>query len=113
MSLIRKVVLSGLALTAVTAVASAGETTLPVADTLDVGKLAADAAPVLPPGDPVVISKGVQPEVPGLPLSSRDRAAFGDTAHTIGVLPMSDAAKGPSVSWSGYAQTGVIYKGTK
>ena len=105
MRIIRMLLLSGSALCAAASLALADD--VPALDTglaaLNVGELAIAAAPVL--------SKTTLPQTPGLPLSARDKAAFGNRATTLGILPSADAPAGPSVSWSGYARTGVIYHG--
>ena len=106
MRIIRAMLLSGAALAA-----TAGMT---MADgTVDVDKLAAQAAPVLPPGTRLlVISKTAQPEVPGLPLSTKDKNRMGPNATTIQILPATDAPANGSVSWSGYTRAGAVYKGS-
>ena len=110
MRMIRTMLLSGVALAAVAGGAWAGGTTPPEA--VDVDQLAAQAAPVLPPGTRLLtISKTPQPEIPGLPLSTKDKNRMGPDATTIRILPATDAASGGSVSWSGYSRAGVIYKG--
>lgn len=109
MRLISAMLLSGVALTAAAGGAGADGTVPPEA--VNVDELAAQAAPVLPLGTHLLtISKTPQPEVPGLPLSTKDKNRMGPNATTIRILPATDAAGG-SVSWSGYARTGVIYKG--
>lgn len=106
MRIIRAMLLSGAAL-----VATAG---FAVADgAIDVDKLAAQAAPVLPPGTRLmVISKSAQPEVPGLPLSTKDKNRMGPSATTLSIIPATDAPADGSVSWSGYTRAGVVYHGS-
>jgi hypothetical protein len=110
MRIIRTIMLSSVALGATLgATWAGGSTTL---DAVDVDQLAASAAPALPAGTRLmVISKTPQPEVPGLPLSARDKIRMGPTATTIRILPATDAAGGGSVSWSGYNRAGVVYRG--
>ncbi|MFO1133543.1 MAG: hypothetical protein U1E16_16215 [Hyphomicrobiales bacterium] len=105
MRIIRSILLSGVVLSA-----AAGSV---LADgAVDVDKLAAQAAPVLPPGTQLmIISKTAQPEVPGLPLSTKDKLRMGPNATTIRILPATDAADA-SVSWSGYSRTGAVYHGS-
>ncbi|PZF78508.1 hypothetical protein DK847_01470 [Aestuariivirga litoralis] len=105
-------IMTAMLLAGVALVAQAGAA---MADgTIDVDKLAAQAAPVLPPGTRLmVISKTAQPEVPGLPLSTKDLNRMGPNATTIRILPATGEAGDGSVSWSGYTRTGVIYQGSK
>ena len=106
MRIIRAMLLSSAALAVSASLAMAD-------DTIDVDKLAAQAAPVLPPGTHLmVISKTAQPEVPGLPLSTKDKNRMGPNATTLRILPATDAPADGSVSWSGYTRAGVIYKGS-
>jgi len=110
MRFIRTILLSGVALGATLGPTWAGGSTIPEA--VNVDDLAASAAPSLPPGTRLmVISKTPQPEVPGLPLSARDKIRMGPSATTIRILPATDAAGGGSVSWSGYSRAGVVYHG--
>jgi hypothetical protein len=106
MRIIRAMLLSGAALAASAGVAMAD-------GTVDVDKLAAQSAPVLPAGTRLlVISKTAQPEVPGLPLSTKELKRMGPNATTIRILPATDAPADGSVSWSGYTRAGVVYKGS-
>lgn len=104
-------VLSTMLLSGVALLAAAGTA---VADgTIDIDKLAAQSAPVLPTGSRLlVISKTAQPEVPGLPLSTKDKLRMGPNATTIQILPATDAPAGGSVSWSGYTRAGAVYHGS-
>lgn len=80
---------------------------------LDPSTLAVTADKALPEANrPLVVSKTPIPVVPGLPLSNREKAAFGDQATTVTVLPSADGTQSPSVSWSGYARAGVVYHGS-
>ncbi len=80
---------------------------------VDVDKLAATAAPVIPAGTSLLaISKTPQPVVPGLPLTAREKAAFGPTANTITLVPAGNTSAGAAVSWSGYTRAGVVYHGS-
>lgn len=106
MRIIRAMLLASVAIAAVTGTALAD-------GTVDVDKLAAQAAPVLPPGTRLlVISKTAQPEVPGLPLSTKDKLRMGPNATTIRILPAGDATGDGSVSWSGYTKAGAVYHGS-
>lgn len=110
MRFIRTIMLSSVALGATLGIAWAGGSTTP--DAVNIDELAASAAPALPAGTQLmVISKTPQPEVPGLPLSARDKIRMGPNATTIRILPATDTAGGGSVSWSGYNRAGVIYRG--
>ncbi len=110
MRIIRTIMLSGVALGATLGAAWAGGSAIP--DAVNVDDLAASSAPSLPPGTQLmVISKTPQPEVPGLPLSARDKIRMGPNATTIRILPATDGAGGGSVSWSGYSRAGVVYHG--
>ncbi len=110
MRIIRTIMLGGVALGAMLGTAWAGGSTIP--DALNIDELAASAAPALPRGTRLItMSKTPQPEVPGLPLSTRDKTRMGPTATTIRILPAADAASGGSVSWSGYSSAGVVYQG--
>lgn len=110
MRFIRTIMLSSVALGATLGTAWAGGSITPEAVNID--ELAASAAPAMPAGTQLmIISKTPQPEVPGLPLSARDKIRMGPNATTIRILPATDAAGGGSVSWSGYNRAGVIYRG--
>lgn len=105
MRIIRSLLMSGAALAVTTGLAMAD-------GTIDIDKLAAQAAPVVPPGTRLlVISKTAQPEVPGLPLSTKEKNRMGPNATTIRILPATDAPADGSVSWSGYTRAGVVYHG--
>lgn len=105
MRIIRAMLLSGATFVATAGLAAAD-------DAVDMDKLAVQAAPVLPPGTRLmVISKSAQPEVPGLPLSTKEKNRMGPNATTLRILPATDAPADGSVSWSGYTRTGVIYHG--
>lgn len=110
MRVIKAILLGGVALGAAAAGAWADGTVPPEA--VNVDELAAQAAPVVPPGTHLLtISKTPQPEIPGLPLTTKDKNRMGPTATTIRILPATDAPAGGAVSWSGYASSGVVYKG--
>lgn len=105
MRIIRSVLLSGVAIAAATGIAMAD-------GAVDVDQLAAQAAPVLPPGSQLlVISKTPQLEVPGLPMSTKEKNREGTSATTIRLLPAGEPASG-AVSWSGYTRAGAVYNGS-
>lgn len=111
MRIVRILLLSGVGLATLAPAAMAGGATLQ--DGVDIDQLAATSAPVLPAGSRLLsISRTPQPEVPGLPLSARDKAALGDTATTLRILPATGAPADGAISWSGYSQAGVIYRGS-
>lgn len=111
MRIIRSMLLSGAAIAALAGVAVADGTAPP--DAINLEALAATAAPRLPDGSKLMsISRTAQPEVPGLPLSARDKAALGDTATTLRILPADGTGANGSISWSGYTRAGVVYQGT-
>jgi hypothetical protein len=69
-----------------------------------------EAAPQVPAGYSLLtISEAARPETPGLPLTARERAGYGDTATVISVLPTADAPATTTITWSGYARAGLIY----
>jgi hypothetical protein len=106
MRILRAMVLSGAALASLAGLAMAD-------GTVDVDKLAAQAAPVLPTGSQwLTISKTAQPEIPGLPLSTKEKSRMGPNATTIRILPATDAPADGAVSWSGYTRAGVVYHGS-
>lgn len=112
MKMIRSIVLGSVALASAAAMARADD--LAQLESLNVQQLAIEAAPKLPDGGSfVTITKGPQPEVPGLPASPREKAAFGDQATTLKVFPSAGAPASGAISWSGYASVGVIYRGSK
>ena len=72
-----------------------------------------EAAPQVPAGYSLLtISEGARPETPGLPLTARERAAYGETATVISVLPTADAPATTTITWSGYARAGLVYSNT-
>lgn len=106
MRIIRAILLGGVALGVAAGAALAD-------GTVDIDKLAAQTAPVLPPGTHLMtIAKTPQPEVPGLPLSIKEKSRIGPSATTIRILPATDAPADGSVSWSGYTRAGVVYHGS-
>lgn len=113
MRITRALLLSGAALAAVASAARADDLTSLQSqlDALDLRALAIEAAPKLPEGSKaIVITKGKMPVVPGLEESAREKAAFGENGTTLKVLPSADSPASPSISWSGYAATGLVYQ---
>lgn len=106
MRIIRAMLLSGVALGAAAGLAMADSA-------VDVDKLAAQTAPVLPPGTRLmVISKTPLLEVPGLPMTTKEKLREGPSATTLRILPATDAPADGAVSWSGYTRAGAVYKGS-
>ena len=69
-----------------------------------------EAAPQVPAGYSLLtISEGARPETPGLPLTAQERAAYGETATVISVLPTADAPATTTITWSGYARAALVY----
>jgi len=69
-----------------------------------------EAAPAVPVGFSLLtISEATQTVVPGLEVLARDRAASGDTATVIGILPTADAPASASIEWSGYVRAAIVY----
>lgn len=75
------------------------------------GRIAAlEAQQTVPDGFRLLtISDGSIEETPGSPLTARERAAYGDRARFLSVMPTADAPAGTTISWSGYARAGVVY----
>lgn len=106
MRMIRAMLLCGAALGAVSGAAMAD-------GTVDLDKLAAQAAPVLPPGTHImVISKTGPLEVPGLPMTTKEKLREGPNATTLRILPATGAPVDGAVSWSGYTRAGAVYHGS-
>ena len=69
-----------------------------------------EAAPAVPVGFSLLtISEATQTVVPGLEVLARDRAASGDTATVIGILPTADAPASASIEWSAYVRAAIVY----
>lgn len=80
---------------------------------VDVDKLAAQTAPVAPSSIWLMtISKTPDLEVPGLPLTTKEKNRAGTSATTLRILPAADAAASGAVSWSGYTRAGAVYHGS-
>jgi len=82
-------------------------------ETLNARVAAMETAPAVPAGYALVaISEGDLPQTPGLEMSARDKAAYGNKATVISVLPTADAPAGTTITWSGYARAGLVYENT-
>ena len=106
MRMIRAILLGSAALCAVAGGAMAD-------GAVDVDQLAAQAAPVSPSSTWLMtITKTPQLEVPGLPLTTKEKNREGGSATTLRILPAADAAANGAVSWSGYTRAGAVYHGS-
>ena len=82
-------------------------------ETLNARVAAMETAPAVPAGYALVaISEGDLPQTPGLEMSARDKAAYGNKATVISVLPTADAPAGTTIVWSGFARAGLVYETT-
>ena len=71
---------------------------------------AMEAAPAVPAGYSLLaISEGPLSQTPGLPMTNKQMAAYGNQATYISVLPTADAPAGATITWSGYARAGLVY----
>ena len=71
---------------------------------------AMEAAPAVPAGYQLLaISKGDLQQTPGVEMSQREKAAYGNKSHIISVMPTADAPAGAVISWSGYTRAAVVY----
>jgi hypothetical protein len=69
-----------------------------------------EAAPAVPVGFSLLtVSEATQTVVPGLEVLNKDRAASGDTATVIGILPTADAPASTTIEWSGYVRAAIVY----
>ena len=79
-------------------------------ETLNARVAAMEAAPSVPAGYSLLaISDGARVNTPGLEMSAREKAGYGDEATVISVLPTADAPAGTTITWSGYARAGLVY----
>ena len=70
-----------------------------------------EAAPAVPVGFSLLtISEATQTVVPGVEVLNKDRAASGDTATVIGILPTADAPASASIEWSAYVRAAIVYR---
>lgn len=106
MRIIKAMLLTGAALGAAAGLAMAD-------GTVDVDKLASQAAPVLPSSTWLMtITKTPNLEVPGLPLTTKEKNREGTAATTLRIIPAGDASASGAVSWSGYTRAGAVYHGS-
>ncbi|MCA3560725.1 MAG: hypothetical protein IOC82_06810 [Aestuariivirga sp.] len=106
MRIITTILMSGAALGAAAGMALAD-------GTVDLGKLAAKAAPA-PPSSTwlMTISRTPNLEVPGLPMTTKEKNREGTAATTLRILPATGGPAKGSVSWSGYTRAGAVYHGS-
>jgi hypothetical protein len=72
---------------------------------------AMETAPSVPAGYQLIaVSEGDLQQTPGLDMTARELAAYGTKSTVISVLPTADAPAGTTISWSGYARAGLVYK---
>ncbi len=112
MKSIKLALLGGAALAVTSAAAHADELDALKAqiEALNARMAAMEAAPAVPAGYSLLaISEGPQVQTPGLPMTNRQMAAFGNEATYISVLPTADAPAGATITWSGYARAGLVY----
>ena len=82
-------------------------------ETLNARVAAMETAPSVPAGYSLLaVSEGERINTPGLELTAREKAGYGDRATIISVLPTADAPAGTTISWSGYARAGLVYENT-
>jgi len=79
-------------------------------ETLNARVAAMETAPSVPAGYSLLaISEGTRVNTPGLDLTSKEAAGYGDKSTVISVLPTADAPAGTTITWSGYARAGLTY----
>jgi hypothetical protein len=72
---------------------------------------AMETAPSVPAGYQLIaVSEGELQQAPGLGMTARELAAYGNKATIISVLPTADAPAGTTISWSGFARAGLVYE---
>ncbi|WP_395661292.1 hypothetical protein [Aestuariivirga sp.] len=80
-------------------------------ETLNARVAAMETAPAVPAGYQLIaVSEGDMQATPGLGFSAKELAAYGSKSTIISVLPTADAPAGTTISWSGYARAGLVYK---
>jgi hypothetical protein len=113
MKMIKMALLGGaaMAVTAASAKADDLEALKAQIDSLNTRIAAMEAAPSVPTGYQLIaISEGELQQTPGLSMSNRELAAYGNKATVISVLPTADAPAGTTITWSGYARAGLVYQ---
>ena len=116
MKMTKMALLAGAALAVTTAGAQADELTALKAqiESLNARVAAMETAPSVPSGYQLIaVSEGDLQQTPGLGMSAREIAAYGNKSTIISVLPTADAPAGTTISWSGYARAGLVYKEEK
>jgi hypothetical protein len=116
MKMTKMALLAGAALAVTTAGAKADDLDALKAqiESLNARVAAMETAPSVPAGYQLIaVSEGELQAAPGLGLTARERAAFGNKATIISVLPTADAPAGATISWSGYARAGLVYSESK
>ena len=79
-------------------------------ESLNARVAAMEAAPAVPAGYQLIaISEGELKQVPGLGMSARDIAVYGNRANIISVMPTADAPAGATISWSGRVTSSLVY----
>ena len=72
---------------------------------------AMETAPSVPAGYQLIaVSEGELQSTPGLDFTARERAAYGNKATVISVLPTADAPAGTTITWSGFARAGLVHQ---
>jgi hypothetical protein len=115
MKMIKMALLGGAALAVTAAGAQADDLDALKAqiEALNTRVAAMEATPAVPAGYSLLtISEGATPQVPGLGMTNSERAAFGEKATIISVMPTADAPAGTTITWSGFARAGLVYGST-
>jgi hypothetical protein len=82
-------------------------------DSLNTRIAAMETAPSVPTGYQLIaVSKGELQQTPGLDMSVREQANYGNRSTIISVLPTADAPAGTTISWSGFARAGLVHSST-
>jgi hypothetical protein len=112
MKSIKFALLAGAALAATAAGAQADDLNSLKAqiEALNARVAAMETAPSVPAGYQLLaISEGQWSNTPGLEMSARDKALYGDTVTVISVMPTADAPAATTISWSGYVRAGLVF----
>jgi hypothetical protein len=112
MKMTKMALLAGAALAVTTAGAQADDLEALKAqiETLNARVAAMETAPSVPAGYQLIaVSEGEFQQTPGLGMTARELAAYGNKSTIISVLPTADAPAGATISWSGYARAGLVY----
>jgi len=104
---------AALAVTAASAKADDLEALKAQIDALNTRIAAMETAPSVPTGYQLIaVSKGELQQTPGLDMSVREQANYGNRSTIISVLPTADAPAGTTISWSGFARAGLVHTST-